>query len=174
MIKNIVEAICKFLNGHRCLGVFVLLALNYYQIKKIAASLNLASCQSKPVAEKQYKESLSAIETTTMPGEVFNTTSTTLQSKFCLDEDIQYQGKLNISFNHLPLSFEEIAKRESPDETGLFEPKTCTPPKNSRVAIIIPFRDETKALIRTRHLQYLLEHMIPGILFLRLSSLQIF
>ncbi|CAG5087263.1 Oidioi.mRNA.OKI2018_I69.PAR.g11501.t1.cds [Oikopleura dioica] len=161
MIKNIIEAICKFLNGHRCLGVFVLLALNYYQIKKIATSLNSAYCPSKTKAERQYAASPSQVETTTMPGDVFNTTSTALESaEFCLDEHIEYQGKLNISFNHLPLSFEEIAKREGPDETGLFEPKTCTPPKNSRVAIIIPFRDETKALIRTRHLQYLLEHMI--------------
>lgn len=165
MLKSVIEFVCKSINGHRCLWVFVLIALNFNEIKRILTSIHFGLCPNyselvhdatKGTLPSYTKKTDSSTETKT------TTTSSETVKKYCSDTDIQYQGKLNISFGHLPLSFENIAKREKPDETGLFQPSTCIPPKNSRVAIIIPFRDETKALIRTRHLQYLLEHMIPG------------
>lgn len=167
MLKSVIEFVCKSINGHRCLWVFVLIVLNYNEIKKILTSIDFGSCPkdySELVLDATNETPPSYTEKTVTSTET-KTTSTSSETvkKHCSDTDIQYQGKLNISFGHLPLSFENIAKREKPDETGLFQPSTCIPPKNSRVAIIIPFRDETKALIRTRHLQYLLEHMIPGI-----------
>ncbi|CBY12736.1 unnamed protein product [Oikopleura dioica] len=164
MLKSVIEFVCKLINGHRCLWIFVLIALNFNEIKRIFASFNFGFCQnnsalvhdaSKETPQSSTQKTIHSTEIKT------TTTSSKIIRKFCSDIDIEHQGKLNISFGNLPLTFEEIAKRENPDETALFQPNTCTPPKNSRVAIIIPFRDETKALIRTRHLQYLLENMIP-------------
>ena len=174
MLKSVVEFVCKSINGHRCLWVFVLMAFNYNEIKRILTSIHFGPCPSysELVYDATKETPLSNTEKTVSSNETkTTTTSSETAEKYCSDTDIQYQGKLNISFGHLPLSFENIAKREKPDETGLFQPNTCIPPKNSRVAIIIPFRDEKKAFIRTRHLQYLLEHMIPG-MKTRLSIVQ--
>ena len=164
MLKSLIEFVCKTISGHRCLWVFALLVLNYNEIKRVSTSFNfdLFSNSSELVHDATTETPPSITEKTLDTEIITSTTSSKINQKYCSDTDIQYQGKLNVSFGHLPLSFEEIAKRENPDETALFQPDTCIPPKNSRVAIIIPFRDETKALIRTRHLQYLLEYMIPG------------
>ncbi|CAG5110146.1 Oidioi.mRNA.OKI2018_I69.chr2.g4578.t1.cds [Oikopleura dioica] len=139
MLQKIIEAFCKFLNGNKILGVFILFGINLFYIEKLADLLKSNVCGHQK--EKQKHDYLT--------------------QKYCSDTDIEYQGHLNISFHQLPLSFAEIARRESPDSTALFTASTCIPPKNSRVAIIIPFRDEAKAKTRTRHLQYLLQYMIP-------------